>query len=62
MKAQQFHLFQIAGVSHSKDDTKNLDSTVLNPIGESLRSISHVGNFIVHSDVNDSIGLTFNLM
>jgi hypothetical protein len=54
-------LFQIARVSHSKDDTKILESTVLNPIGESLRRISHGGHFIVYSDTNDSLGLTFNL-
>jgi len=47
----QFHkmpsisrLFQIASVSHSKDDTKILHSTVLQPIGESLRIISLGGS------------------
>ncbi len=35
-------------------------STVLNPIGQSLRRISHGGHFIVYSDTNDSFGLTFN--
>jgi hypothetical protein len=54
-------LFQIASVSHSKDDTKILESTVLNPIGESMRRISHGGHFIVYSDTNDSLGLMFNL-
>jgi hypothetical protein len=49
-------LFHIASVSHSKDDTKILESTVLNPIGESLRRISHGGHFIVYSDTNDSLG------
>jgi hypothetical protein len=48
-------------VSHSKDDTKILESTVLNPIGESLRRISHGGHFIVYSDTNDSLGLMSNL-
>lgn len=54
-------LFQIASVSHSKDDTKILFSTVLHPIGESLRRISLGGQFIVYDDSNDSLGLTFNL-
>jgi hypothetical protein len=54
-------LFQITSVSHSKDDTKILESTVLNPIGESMRRISHGGHFIEYSDTNDSLGLTFNL-
>jgi hypothetical protein len=46
-------LFQIASVSHSKDDTKILHSTVLHPIGESLRRISLGGHFIVYDDSND---------
>jgi len=54
-------LFQIASVSHSKDDTKILHSSVLHPIGESLRRISLGGQFIVYDDSNDSLGLTFNL-
>jgi len=54
-------LFQIASVSHSKDDTKILFSTVLHPIGESLRRISLGGQFIVYDDSNDSLGLMFNL-
>jgi hypothetical protein len=54
-------LFQIASVSHSKDDTKILHSSVLHPIRESLRRISLGGQFIVYDDSNDSLGLTFNL-
>jgi hypothetical protein len=54
-------LFQIASVSHSKDDTKILESTVLKPIGESLRTISQGGCFIVQSDADDSLRLSFNL-
>ncbi len=54
-------LFQIASVSHSKDATAILQSTVLHPVGESLRKICLGGQFIVYADSNDSLGLTFNL-
>jgi hypothetical protein len=52
-------LFQIASMSHSKDDTKILDTTILKPIGESLRMISKGGHFIVSHDTNDSPSLNF---
>jgi len=54
-------LFQIASVSHSKDETEILRSTVLQPVGESLRRISLGGNFIVFIDCNNELGLSFNL-
>jgi hypothetical protein len=54
-------LFQIASVSHSKDDTQILRRTVLQPIGESLRRISLGGKFIVYKDSSDSPILIFNL-
>mgnify|MGYP000874231806 CR=1 FL=1 len=40
-------LFQIASVSHSKDDTDILVATVLKPIGESLRIMSDGARFII---------------
>jgi hypothetical protein len=58
-------LFQIASVSHSKDDTEILESTVLKPIGESLRRITEGGNFIVFNDISNSLtsalGVTYQL-
>jgi hypothetical protein len=52
-------LFQIASMSHSRDDTEILDATVLKPIGESLRRMSEGGHFIVSHDTNDSLSLNF---
>jgi hypothetical protein len=55
-------LFQIASVSHSKDETDILQKTVLDPIGESLRRISQGGHFIIHHNTHDDcLKLTFNL-
>ena len=54
-------LFQITSVSHSKDDTKILDSTALKPNGERLRRISQGGHFILHHDINDSLSVSFYL-
>jgi hypothetical protein len=58
-------LFQISSVSHSKDDTEILESTVLKPIGESLRRITEGGNFIVYNDISNSLtsalGVTYKL-
>ncbi len=58
-------LFQISSVSHSKDDTEILESTVLKPIGESLRRIMEGGNFIVYNDISNSLtsalGVTYKL-
>ena len=44
------HLYQIASVSHSADDSKILKDTVLTPIGSSLRDIAEGGRFIVQRD------------
>jgi hypothetical protein len=56
-------LYQIASVSHPKDDSQLLNETVLKPIGESLKLIVDGGCFIVQHD-NDSGNLVanFNLM
>jgi hypothetical protein len=57
-------LFQIASVSHSKDDTDILVATVLKPIGESLRIISDGARFIIieaNTPSSDSLlSLTFS--
>jgi hypothetical protein len=55
-------LFQIASVSHSKDDTEILESTVLKPIGESLRRIMEGGNFIIYNDVSNSLLSTLGVI
>ena len=55
-------LFQIASVSHSKDNTEIIQKSVLDPIGESLRRVSEGGRFIIHHDTSDdSLTLSFNL-
>ena len=48
-------LFQIASISHSKDELPILKSTVLDPIGEGLRLIVEGGRFSVKSNGNDLI-------
>jgi hypothetical protein len=48
-------LFQIASVSHSKDELPILKSTVLDPISEGLRLIVEGGRFSVKSNGNDVI-------
>lgn len=40
-------LFQIASVEYSKDSTSVLKSTVLDPIGESLKVMVEGGRFII---------------
>ena len=52
-------LFQVANVSHSKDETRILKTTVLDPIGDSLRNICEGGQFIVHSDAKNALSLSF---
>jgi len=52
-------LYQIASVSHPKDDSQLLNETVLKPIGESLKLIVDGGCFIVQHD-NDSGNLVAN--
>jgi hypothetical protein len=44
-------LFQIASVSHSKDELSILCATVLDPIGESLRLVVEGGRFVVSNDL-----------
>ena len=52
-------LFQIASVSHSKDDTDILVATVLKPVGESLRIITDGGHFVL-VESSHSLSLTFS--
>ncbi len=44
-------LFQIASVSHSKDEHSILCATVLDPIGESLQLVVEGGRFVVSNDL-----------
>jgi hypothetical protein len=53
-------LFRIASVEYSKDSTSVLKSTVLDPIGESLKVMVEGGRFIVtsgRSHVNGTVQL-----
>jgi hypothetical protein len=52
-------LFQIASVSHSKDDTDILVATVLKPVWESLRIITDGGHFVL-VESSHSLSLTFS--
>ncbi len=52
-------LFQIASVSHSKDDTDILVATVLKPVGESLRIITDGGHFVL-VESSHSLSLIFS--
>jgi hypothetical protein len=54
-------LFQVASVPHSKDETNILQTTVLNPIGKSLKRICQGGRFIVCDDANDLLSLSFTI-
>jgi hypothetical protein len=59
-KAIISRLFQIASVKYSKDVTSILKSTVLDPIGESLRVMVEGGRFIVTKDENNKLTVTFS--
>ena len=50
-------LFQIASVSHSKDETEILRSTVIDPIGEGARHIVQGGHFSGEKDMTLSFSL-----
>jgi hypothetical protein len=52
-------VFQIAGISYSKDDISILQSTVIDPIGEGAGLIVEGGHFSVEKDSNGSLNLSF---
>jgi hypothetical protein len=60
-KATISRLFQIASVEHSKDVTSILKSTVLDPIGESLRVMVEGGRFIVTKGEDNKLTVAFRL-
>ena len=55
-------LYQIASVSHPKDNSQLLNETVLQPIGESLKLIVDGSRFIVQRDNDTNMLVSFNLM
>jgi hypothetical protein len=55
-------LYQIASVSHPKDESQLLNDTVLKPIGESLKLIVDGGCFIVqHDNTSGNLVANFNI-
>jgi hypothetical protein len=52
-------VFQIASVSHSKDDISILQSMVIDPIGTGARLIVEGGHFSVEKDTNGTLDLSF---
>jgi hypothetical protein len=56
-------LYQIASVSHPKDDSQMLNDTVLKPIGDSLKIIVDGGFFIVQRDnASNLLAVNYTLM
>ena len=56
-------LYQIASVSHPKDNSQLLNETVLQPIGESLQAINDGGSYIVqHDKDSNKLIVNYNLM
>jgi len=58
-KATIKKLFEIANVEHSKDDINVLKNTVLDKVVEGLRAINDGSRFIVRSDDNGCMSLSF---
>jgi len=58
-KATIKKLFEIANVEHSKDDINMLKNTVLDKVVEGLRAINDGSRFIVRSDDNGCMSLSF---
>jgi hypothetical protein len=57
------HLYQIASVSHSANDSKILTKTAFTPIGASLKNIIEGSHFFVQRDkVEDKLVGHFNVM
>ena len=52
-------VFQIASVSHSKDDISLLQPMVIDPIGTGARLIVEGGHFSVEKDTNGTLDLSF---
>jgi hypothetical protein len=59
-KATISRLYQIASVEYSKDSTPVLKSTVLDPIGESLKVMVEGGRFIVTVGEEDRLTVQFD--
>jgi len=52
-------VFQIASVSHSKNDISILQSMLIDPIGTGARLIVEGGHFSVEKDTNGTLDLSF---